>query len=37
MDRAIALDPDFQQGIVVPVLRGACKLPRAIARPNPLD
>lgn len=36
MDRAIALDPNFKSGIVIPVLRGACTLPPAITHPNPL-
>ncbi|NJM10916.1 MAG: toll/interleukin-1 receptor domain-containing protein [Synechococcaceae cyanobacterium SM1_2_3] len=36
MDRAIALDPDFKSGIVIPVLRGACTLPPSIKTPNPL-
>ncbi|MDG4562086.1 MAG: toll/interleukin-1 receptor domain-containing protein [Candidatus Competibacter sp.] len=36
MDRAIALDPGFASGIVVPVLREACTLPASITGPNPL-
>ena len=36
MERALALDPHFKQGRVVPVLRVACDLPEAIRRPNPL-
>ena len=36
MDRAIALDPAFASGIVVPVLREACTLPTSITGPNPL-
>ncbi|MDG4595096.1 MAG: toll/interleukin-1 receptor domain-containing protein [Candidatus Contendobacter sp.] len=36
MDRAIALDPGFVSGIVVPVLREACTLPASITGPNPL-
>ncbi len=36
MDRAVDLDPDFQLGTVMPVLRSACELPHAITRPNPL-
>lgn len=36
MDRAIALDPGFASGIVVPVLREACTLPAPITGPNPL-
>lgn len=36
MDRAIALDPGFASGIVVPVLRETCALPASITHPNPL-
>ena len=36
MKRAIDLDPDFNQGIVIPGLRADCKLPNNIKRPNPL-
>lgn len=36
MDRAIALDPDFQTGTVIPVMRENCKRPAKIAKPNPL-
>jgi hypothetical protein len=36
MKRAIARDPKFETGVVVPVLRVDCKLPPAIKRPNPL-
>ncbi len=36
MDRAIALDPGFASGIVVPALREACVLPASITGPNPL-
>jgi hypothetical protein len=36
MDRAIALDPGFASGIVVPALREACTLPASITGPNPL-
>jgi hypothetical protein len=36
MERAIALDPDFRDGRVIPVLRVACPLPDEIRRPNPL-
>lgn len=36
MDRAIALDPAFTSGIVIPVLRKACALPASITNPNPL-
>ena len=36
MDRAIALDPGFASGIVVPALREACTLTTSITGPNPL-
>jgi hypothetical protein len=36
MERAIARDPHFQSGSVIPVKRVECKLPDAIQRPNPL-
>jgi hypothetical protein len=36
MDRAIARDPQFQQGCVIPLLRAPSLLPDAIRRPNPL-
>lgn len=36
MDRAIALDPGFTSGIVVPALRKACTLPSSITGPNPI-
>ncbi|MEP7013012.1 MAG: toll/interleukin-1 receptor domain-containing protein [Acidobacteriota bacterium] len=36
MDRAIALDPKFERGVVVPVLRVATPLPVSISGPNPL-
>ncbi len=36
MDRAIALDPGFASGIIIPVLREACTLPASITHPNPL-
>ena len=35
MDRAIALDPGFASGIVVPVLREACTLPASITGTEP--
>jgi hypothetical protein len=36
MNRAIAKDPAFTNGIVIPVLRADCKLPDVIKGPNPL-
>jgi hypothetical protein len=36
MERAIAADPDFQHGRVIPVMRVPCDLPGEIRRPNPL-
>jgi len=36
MERAIALDPEFRRGVVVPVLRIPCPLPESIRRPDPL-
>ncbi len=36
MERAVARDPGFNDGCVVPVLRGACALPDLIGRPDPL-
>ncbi len=36
MDRAIALDPDFERGVVVPVVRRKWTLPESIRIPNPL-
>lgn len=36
MDRAIALDPHFTNGNVVPLMREACTLPHALHAPNPL-
>lgn len=36
MGRAIALDPDFNLGVVIPLLRGTCTLPASITTPNPL-
>lgn len=35
MNRAVKLDPRFEQGVVVPVKRGACTLPAKISRWNP--
>ncbi len=37
MDRAIALDPTFQQGIVIPIRLANCPLPEKIAQPNRRD
>jgi hypothetical protein len=37
MERAIARDPRFEKGIVVPVKRAEATLPDAIRDPNPLD
>jgi hypothetical protein len=36
MDRAVALDPDFSKGIVIPVVRVKCKLPTKISKHPPL-
>jgi TIR domain len=36
MDRAVALDPKFAHGVVVPVLRVATSIPNSIRAPNPL-
>lgn len=36
MKRAIALDPNFERGVAVPILRIKCEIPRTIKRPNPL-
>ena len=36
MDRAVARDSDFQNGVVIPVRLDNCKLPQNISRPNPL-
>ena len=36
MQRAINRDPDFQQGLTLPVVREKCALPAAIKSPNPL-
>jgi hypothetical protein len=36
MARAFAVDPDFQHGGVIPVVRVSCDLPEEIRRPNPL-
>ena len=36
MDKAIARDPQFQMGLVIPVMRIACNLPDSITTPNPL-
>jgi TIR domain len=36
MDKAIAQDPQFRLGLVLPVMRIACNLPDSIRTPNPL-
>jgi hypothetical protein len=36
MERAIARDPSFDRGVVVPLIRLTCDLPAAITDPNPL-
>ena len=36
MDRAVALDPDFRKGTVIPVCVDDCKLPQKIAKPEPI-
>lgn len=36
MDRAVALDPKFENGTVVPILRASTPLPPSISTPNPL-
>ncbi|HXU29622.1 MAG TPA: toll/interleukin-1 receptor domain-containing protein [Thermoanaerobaculia bacterium] len=36
LDRAVALDPKFEHGVVVPVLRVPTPLPDSISKPNPL-
>jgi hypothetical protein len=36
MDKAIARDPQFQMGLVIPVMRIVCNLPDSIKTPNPL-
>ncbi len=36
MERAIAGDPAFDRGVVLPVLRAECSLPAAISDPDPL-
>jgi TIR domain len=36
MDKAIARDPQFRMGLVLPVMRIACTLPDSIRTPNPL-
>jgi hypothetical protein len=37
MDKAIARDPQFQMGFVIPVVRIACNLPDTVKTPNPLS
>ena len=36
MERAIALDPTFTNGFVLPVVRVSCALPHGIRTPNPI-
>jgi hypothetical protein len=36
MKKAVALDPGFIQGFIVPVLREACSLPKPFPKTNPL-
>jgi hypothetical protein len=36
MKRAIQRDPDFKDGVTIPVKREDCDLPAAIRRPNPM-
>ena len=36
MERAIQRDPEFKDGVTIPVKRVACDLPAAIRRPDPL-
>lgn len=36
MQRALARDPDFQNGLTIPIVREQCTLPAAIINPNPL-
>ena len=36
MDRAIKIDPKFERGVVIPVMRETCTLPNKIKKPNPL-
>ncbi len=36
LKRAIKLDPKFERGVVLPVLRENCILPAKITRPNPI-
>ena len=36
MKRAIQRDPEFKEGITLPVKRAECDLPAAVRRPNPL-
>ena len=36
MNRAVALDPGFSEGVVIPILRVACPLPDELRGPNPL-
>ncbi len=36
MDRAIAADPNFDRGVVIPVIRDDCNLPESLTQPDPL-
>ena len=36
MKQAVQRDPDFKDGVTIPVKRENCALPAAIRRPNPL-
>ncbi|MGH8607763.1 MAG: toll/interleukin-1 receptor domain-containing protein [Gammaproteobacteria bacterium] len=36
MNRAIKVDPKFERGVAIPVMRGTCTLPNKIKKPNPL-
>lgn len=36
MDRAIAMDPNFDHGVVIPVIRDDCHLPDSLTQPDPL-
>ena len=36
MKKAVALDPSFSQGFIVPVMREACSLPKPFPKTNPL-
>lgn len=36
MQRAIKVDPKFERGVVIPLMRGTCSLPDKIKKPNPI-